>query len=548
MTTKSKYILTFVLTLVLSACSEDFLERIPDDSLVTDSFFRNDTEIRAGTASLYGMPWFDYNDKFAWIAGEGMSGNMYHTWDQEGQFFYLTFTEANAHLTRAWQSLFRVVSYANSIINDVPRIASGYGVPQEHINRGVAEARFIRAFAYFLLAEYWGDVPIVENSTALVSSNQLILPKNTRSSVYEFIRRDLEYAETHLLASDAPGRVTKWSAKGMLAKLHLTIGQATGSAEQFTKAMQYADDVILNSGLTLMPNYANLFKIENKHNPESLFALQWVEGSYGTGNSQQANFARSSTITGNSESWGGFKSLTYDFVKNVEPGDLRQPAIYMTSENYYPEINKAAGGYTYHIVNRDDDGNILENAAPVLNNIKKYVVGSSADTGGKVTTNQATAMNNYMLRLADVYLVYAEAALGTGGSTSDAKALQYFNAIRSRADLEHLSALTFMDILKERRIEFGMEGQFWIDIKRFFYRAPQNALAFLNAQERAHTYVRIGGSNPPDENTFAGYELTPPTSPVVINLADMFLPIPAAEVSYNPKLRPEEPAVDYEFN
>ena len=105
-------------------------------------------------------------------------------------------------------------------------------------------------------------MPIVENSTELVSNNQLILPKNTKSSVYEFIRRDLVYAEEHLLPSDAPGRVTKWSAKAMLAKLHLTMGQGSGSAEHFSKAMQYAEDVIENSGLTLMPNYANLFKIK----------------------------------------------------------------------------------------------------------------------------------------------------------------------------------------------------------------------------------------------------------------------------------------------
>ena len=80
--------------------------------------------------------------------------------------------------------------------------------------------------------------------------------------------------------------------------------------------------------------------------------------------------ARSSLITGNSESWGGFKSLSYDFVKEVEENDLRQPAIYMTLGNHYPEIRRGEGGYNYLLVNRDANNNILENAAPVLNNVK----------------------------------------------------------------------------------------------------------------------------------------------------------------------------------
>ena len=116
------YILLLVLLLANSACYEDFLEIVPQDNLVTDSFFRNDAEIRAGTAALYGMPWFDYNDKFSWVAGDAMPGNLYHTWDQEGQFFFFSFNEGNAHLTRGWQSLFRVVSYSNSIINDLPEL------------------------------------------------------------------------------------------------------------------------------------------------------------------------------------------------------------------------------------------------------------------------------------------------------------------------------------------------------------------------------------------------------------------------------------------
>lgn len=546
-----KYIISFCAVLLATSCGKDFLDITPVDRLTADNFYRNETEIKASTASLYGFPWFDFNDKFFWCAGDEMAGNLYHTWDQEGQFFYFSYTEGNAHISSGWKGLFRVISYANSIINDMPPAAAGK-VSEQVINRALGEARFIRGTAYYMLAEFWGEVPIVENSTELVAANNLILPKNTKASIYEFVRRDLAFAAENLPTSDSPGRVTQWSAKGMLAKLHLTMAQNLSdakSAENFAKAKALAAEVIETSGLSLMSNYADLFKIENNNNPESLFAMQWMEGSYALGNSRQANWARSSIITGNSEAWGGGKGVTYDFMQDVEPGDKRQSAIYMKPGDYYPEINKDNGGYTFKLVNRDPkDPNItLENAPPVLNSLKKYIVGSAQDNAGKVSTGQAVALNQYVLRLADVYLIYAEAALGAAPSTADAKALQYFNAIRTRAGLPTKSSISFNDLLKERRIEFGLESINWFDIKRFYYRDPQAALAYLSAQEKETTFYRINTPNAPDENTMAGYQINPPPSLIKVDASKMNLPIPAAEVVANAKLAPGVAAEAYQF-
>ncbi len=548
---KLKYIFSMLVLFTLNSCSKEFLEIPPVDRPTADNFYNNESDESDATAALYGVHWFDFNDKF-WLTGDCMSGNMYYTYDQEGQFFYFSFTPGNAHLSAGWKGIYRVVSYANSIINDMPRIASGNGVSGTVIDAAIAEARFMRGTAYYFIAEYWGEAPIVANAGELVAANNLILPKNTKSSLYEFARRDLVFAAENLPAADVPGRVTQWSAKGMLAKLHLTMAQnlADGnSAANFTKAKDYAADVIENSGLSLMTNYADLFKIEHNNNPESLFALQWMEGAYAFGNSRQANWARSSLVTGNTECWGGGKCATYDFINELEAGDKRQPAIFMAPGDHYPEINKAAGGYTYNIVTRDPakPDVVLEGAAPVLNNLKKYIVGSAEDTGDKVSTGQATAINQYILRLADVYLIYAEAVLGAGSSTTDGKALQYFNAVRSRSGLADKTELTFADILHERRVEFCMESLFWLDLKRFYYRDKTSALAYLNAQERDYTFYRDPAPNAADENSVAGYILQM-LPPVVVTDAQMALPIPAAEVAANPKLAPGAPAEEYSFN
>ncbi len=546
---KVKYILFLALVLMMGACSEDFLDLVPQDRQTIDNFYRNTEEIRAGTASLYGYPWFGYDDKFSWLAGDCMSGNIYYTYDQEGQYYYFTFTAGNKHLSDAWKSLFRVLSYANAIINDMPRIAEKNGVDQEVIDAAVGEARFIRGTVYYILAEYWAEVPIVENSTELVTNNDLMLPKNTRTSIYEFIRRDLEYATENLPATDEQaGRVTEWSAKGMLAKLYLTMAQNGGAnaADYFDQAQQLAEDVIVNSGLSLLADYHDLFLLANDNNEESLFALQWMKGGYSLGNSRNANWARSSLIA--DQQWGSGKGCTYDFQSVVDTADLRQHEIYMTLGDFYPELNTAEGGYTYNFEteNPDNPDNPLESPNEVLNHLKKYVIGRAEDNNGEVGIDQDAANNAYILRLADVYLIYAEAILGSASGTSDATALQYFNAVRTRAGLEPKSSINFMDILTERRIEFCLESMFWFDIKRFYYRDPSAAMAYLNAQKRHYVYQRIDGSQ--DPNLFSSYELlTGRNDPVVVGAEDMYLPIPTEEIIVNPLLGPDEAAVEYDF-
>lgn len=552
MKNKLIYILTCLLMFSTTACYQDFLDIAPLDEPTVDGFYNNRGEIRSATATLYGRPWFEFNDKFSWAAGDGLAGDLYNDYQHEGQLFFFSYNNTNSIVAQGWRSLYNIIAYSNAITNDMPRVASNKGVSEEVINAAVGEARFIRAFSLYFLTEFWGEVPIIEDAASLVSANQINIPKYTKLSIYEFIKRDLEFAAQHLPTSDEPGRVTQWSAKGLLAKLYVTKGQLTKSDDDFNKAKEYAADVIQNSGLALMSNYADLFRIANNNNQETLFALQWISGSWGFGNSRQAVFGRNRVVTGNDEAWGGWKSATYSFLQNLRENatengtvreDNRRKWIVMQSGDHYPEIRRAHGGYTYNIV--VDHPTMPEYNSPLLNNIKKYIVGSQEDAGVTVH-NQAVPLNQYMLRLADVYLIYAEAALGNGSSISDGLALQYYNAIRSRAGLHHRTSITFQDIFNERRVEFGMEGINWLDVKRYFYRNPEAAVQYLNDQNRAVTYERINNDNL-DGNSVDHYQLVQPTTPVIVNASRMNLPIPLGEITNNPLLAASEPAVDYNF-
>ena len=547
-----KYLLILPLFGIIS-CSEDFTTIPVQDGPTVANYYKSEADVKAATAVLYANPWFSFNDKFFWTAGEELAGNLYHTWDQEGQFFYYSYNAGNAHINSGWRGLYAVVNQSNSVINDVPVFAKG-NVSDAVITRAVAEARFVRAMAYYMLSEFFGEVPIIENPLEIILSGNTKLPKNTRNSVYEFIRRDLEFAAANLPNSDQPGRATSWTAKGLLSKVYLTMAQynlltnATASSDLFMKAKSLSQDVIENSGLRLMPNYADLFKIEHNNNSESMFAMQWMQGNYSQGNSRQANWARSSIITGNTEAWGGGKCMTMDFLEAVDPADKRKSAIYMDVNDVYPEINKANGGYKYFIVNRDATGKELESASPTLTALKKYVVGSAEDNAGKVSTNQATAINQYLLRLADVYLVYVEAAIGAGSSTSDPRALQYFNAIRSRAGLLDASVISSADLLKERRMEFALESLYWFDIKRAFYRDPVAVTQMLSNQKRDYVFYRDQSSGAADEKTKEGYIMNiNGTGKITFRPENINLPIPESEVVDNDLLAPGAPAVEYKF-
>jgi len=447
---------------------------------------------------------------------------------------------------------------------------SGEEISEEEINAGLAEARFFRGFAYFQLVEYWENVPILEKPAEKVASGELLLPKNTAASVYEFARRDLVFAAQHLPDIDEPGRVTSWAAKGMLAKLHVTLGQramggsSIGSMDDFTTAASYAADVVNNSGLTLYPKYEDMFKIENEHNQEILFALQWINGGWGLGNSRQARFARHTRVTGDTQAWGGGKCMTVSFIDNLFDNaegetDLRRRAIYMQTGDTYDYIATKNGGYEYEIVSRDEEGNQVEGQTPTLNSLKKYVVGS-VDDHGYVISNQDSPLDTYMLRLSDVYLLYAEALLAGGSELTDGAGYNAYLAVRSRAGLNPPTDgnMTYEDLFNERRVELALEAQSWLDVKRRYYRNSSEALGYLNSQNRTDRYYRINtGDNLEDDP--AGYELVPAggvgsnpdnvnNDPVVaFNASKMVLPIPGIEVVANPLLKADVEPVEYEF-
>lgn len=550
-------LVTLFLMLLITGCSEDFLERPPRDVPVDAEFYKNDEQILAGSALLYNQVWFAYNDNASYQVGDFRAGTMMSPYNYKDMVQFNT--TANSQINYdIWKSLFITVGQSNTYIVNANKF-SGNEVSEEVKKQTIAEARFMRATAYRYLVMNYGPVPIIENNFTLVGDTTKV--RNTVESVWKYITKEYRAAAEDL--GEIPlqeGRITKWAAEGMLARTYLTragVGAGPGNRNQtfLDSSKYYAERVITRSGASLMGNYADLFKTENENNTESLFSLQWryAGGFSYTSNTLPGNLAYGPEIA-NGDGYGGSFSASWwllgkyegiDFLPNepfVMQGktlDQRLKASFMLPGAYYPEITQSTSDGDKELVFHYEEGSEVSYAS-----IKKYVVGKAQDNDGEAA-KQSYGINTYMLRLADIYLIYAEAELGNQSSTTDAKALQYFNTVHTRAGLNAFNEpLTWQKIFDERMVEFPVESVAWYDFVRLHYYDPAKAYDIISNQDREAFYIQPDRFPDP---TFWTFRKTPWVGEerryFVANDGNFRIPIPATELSQAPNLAKEP--VDY---
>lgn len=566
---KTKYIIsTIALTgvLALTGC-EDFLEQKNTHDLNQQTFFDSEAALRAATAPLYNYVWAGFNDKFYYGMGDGRANNITAQYsDYIYPYTNLSETSLSQGLTDAWNSFYSVVAQANNTINNI----TDYSAPtlsEDSKRVSIAEARFMRGTAYWYIASLWGVGIIYTNTSSMV--NNYVVPANPGVDVIEFAIRDLEYAAKYLPKTPADaGRVTCYSAYGMLSRVYLSMAGLTtdglynGSnvATDFnrgTRNQTYLDlakraalKVIAESGAGLIDNYGDLFAAKSfNNNSESLFQLQWLPAtqanSSACGNTM-VRFLAWSTMVADKDAWGGatycswnlweeFKTYKDETLGKTVDDAVRRHYSVASYGEFYPDMNMKNGGYTY---------GETENPGNQGANIKKYVIGTTADNGG-ISEPGNSGTNTYMMRLAEVYLNYTEAVLGNSASTTDT---EYFNRVRTRAKMESKKSITYEDLRHERRMEFAFEGQYWYDLVHRSYYRQQEVINYMNHQQRNASY---------EYQTESGvYEISPdyvePGNGVATATANsLILPMSDTDQSKNPYLKPDTggnlQTVAYEF-
>ncbi|MHA3789414.1 RagB/SusD family nutrient uptake outer membrane protein [Flavobacterium hauense] len=512
---------------VTASCSDEFTNRPPQDQISLDSYYSNDAQVASATNGMYARTWFQFHNKFFYAIAEVGSGNMYTNSSDVNAMRNFSINGSDPELVQGWRSLWANIQQANAIINFLEERV-GPGVSDNVLQNTIGEAYFMRATAYFYLVRLWGNVPIIENSLDYVNTPKF--NTNRIEDVYTLIEKDYQaaigrlYAKTRGNAYINNMRVSKGSAKSMLAKVYLYTKNYTGAKQMAEEVINSGEFKLLGSPQLPGKSFGDLFTYPNNNNEESIFSLQWVnDGNYGSGNNCSTQFGIStSALTTSNASYGGVFAPSQDVIDLYGTEDLRRHETIMFPGAVYPNMKVLVdGGKTsqigFTVPAADQIGGQGSGVA-----IKKYCIGIVNGTEtGTIDGSNMTQNCTYIMRYADLLLIHAEATLAGGASTSDGGALESFNAVRNRAGLASVTSITQDDIMLERRKELCFEGDYWFDLGRL---PRAQATAIMAAQNRGNMFTP---------------EFYSPSE------ADFYLPYPDNEVVKNPLLL--EAPVPYEF-
>ena len=472
-------------SLAVTGCKDDFLDKKPTGNYTAETFYSSDAAVRKGTEPLYNRAWFDFNRRA--IIGMG-SYRANDAWNPyvSAEFAKFQVTALTEDMGLAWSALYNVVTMSNATLYNLEKYCTD-DVSEATKNAAMGECYLMRGWAYFYLLRGWGANILFENNQDMVDNP--IRPLNPESDVLKFIVRDFRKAADLLPETGVDHHPSKYAAKAALAKALLaqsgwdntTKGNHSRDEATLREVVTLCDEVINCGQYSLMTEYEDLFKAQNNDNPETILAMRWADpntGEWGAMNALYSDLAFPEVTDVNV--WGGALHASIDMIDlyNEDPADsIRRDATFFTPNEYYKYIKAADGGYTY---------------AHNWMQCKKGVLGTKADVAPCNVAMMASPLNTYIQRLADVYLMKAEAILGNAQSTSDGQALAAINAVRLRAKVDPYTEVTFDKILRERRIEFCMEYFNWWDMVTYYRWQPQTMLDFFNNKQHRGWEMREG--------------------------------------------------------
>ena len=362
-----------------------------------------------------------------------------------GEMDKFSFTPTNSLVNDVWIKFFNIVSAANHAISEMPRFKEALTTDADkaYTDQCGAEARVIRAYAYFNLLRLYGSVPIVDRpmSAEELASN----PARTEEEVYNFIYGDLDAAIGLLPASYKKayaGRFTEYTARALKAKVALY-------RQDWEEAARQADAIIGSRRFSLLPSFRDVFSMEYENSAESLMEIQASTLGQSTGDAPLCYYAfiqgPRNNEPSNMQGWG-FKVPSQSLIDFFDS----------RGETVRKEVTLLASG---SVTPEGDE--ILATCANPYYNGKVY---TPSEYNLWSYNGYGFDYNMRIIRYAEILLIYAEAkAQGAGAGTSDPQ--ECFDQVRSRAGLPSVPA-TLDNIYDERRAELAMEENRFFDLVR----------------------------------------------------------------------------------
>lgn len=463
-----------------------------------------------------------------------------------------------------------VIAACNQVIDKVGSLETNSSLSESEKNHVIAEARLFRGYAHFLATEYFGEVPLVLHSATDISNNEtlpLVSRKTLYAAIESDLQFAVDNLPED--PADK-WRASKSSAKAMLAKLYLTMGSCVAdlpgavypfkvssseSQDYMNKVVTLTSEVISKmGGEGALAPHSTIFSPVGRTEPssETVFALYWKSAEYGEGSMYQAQMAIDN-IWSPGSGWGSGKGISYTLYNSFEKTDPRLYELCLVADHEYTTVNGEkvyygpnSSSYDPKVDHVKSGSEFLNSGQCLLNNVKKYIWGVNCTA----TQEAGMAYDRRMdiIRLSDVFMMRAEAKMAledmsvtaqtaagvndinavlTAHGANPVTAIAYFDDMEQslgtykfnvkvdegaprefivKGSVPMYHNLIRTDFVQQRRKEFAMEGQAWLDLKRFFYRDPEMATKFMYQMDRGIQFSQ----NPEIENkslfeTEAGY-------------------------------------------
>ena len=457
----------------LTACSE-YLDVEPANGIRTDNFYQTAAQVDGALTGLYGT--LKPLPKYLFAMSEIRSDNVWVLTDtKQNDYADVATFNANGLLTdgivkSCWADYFKVVATANMLLQKIGDVEfSNTSAKTQYI----AEARFIRALAYFDLVRFFGRVPMT--TTALTTEEAFQLGQSEPKDIYnQVIVPDLEFAvknlhETAFDYQNAPHseRISLIAAKALLGKVYLTMAgfplNDTSKKPMATTLFKEVIDYATTNGKYWAKNMSewNNMWIHENDNKYFIFEIQYITSP------DQGNPMVTLSVPSNPGTEWCSNNLVTGTHLYIEKG--LQTHYIERDKELDDYIDQRVGGTMNLKESVDEEGNVSVSTGNTFyvkffeNRIKRANLGYT-DMDADILDRTYWPQNYPIIRLEDIMLLYAECI----GATDEG--YEMINKIRERAGMDELSGLSEEDfqeaVANERRYELAEEGHRWFDLVR----------------------------------------------------------------------------------
>ena len=420
---KNLLILTLLMAFMGLSCKK-FLTQLPQDSVSPQNYYATPDQLTSALLAVYaemGNTDESTYSRFLSLEAGCSTDDIYARSSSNASAACFNTTSSYANYNNCWNALYTGIERANLLIQAIPKSP----VPDAVKNEILGEALFLRAYYYFILVGYWGDVPL--KLTATTGVTDVSIARSPASDVYAQIIKDMTTAEGLVYTTALQGtntRVSQTGVEGMLAKVYLHAAGRLNNPAYFAQARTWALKVINSGAHSLNPDYAKIFQNESgdieepkecilevafySNNPETYFSYERFGSTVGINNTNTLNAFMQ-----------GLYIATGTYFNAFGKGDTRRD--WTLAPYYYIGGSSAANinNGTTNLLPTDVWGRAMAKWR------RTY------QTSASIGVKNFGGTNWPLLRYADVLLMFAEADNEVNGPT-DGGSIAYINQVRER--------------------------------------------------------------------------------------------------------------------